>query len=442
MAVISLELNELNLHYVRKFVAIGKLPGFAKLLKEKQVFETVSESGYPYLEPWIQWPTVYSGKTYDEHQIFRLGDAVYKMQPQIWDKLEAEGVKVGALSPMNATNACKQPDFFIPDPWTNTGMTASPRAGKLYALIRDLVNDNASSDLSSFALARQLLPLAFPYLRGKSLVRNLGILPIALRHKWAKAGFLDSLLSDLFLSLMADNGTQFGSVFLNAAAHIQHHHTYDSAAYEGERRNPAWYSSAAETDADPLLFIYAVYDSIISQFLETGNRILITTGLSQVPNEREQYQYRIIDFDGFFVEVGLKDARIKPRMSRDFLLEFPTRAAAEAGIAVLNTVRCVGKPLFTIEDRGVTLFCQIGYFGPPEGLDAVSIGGTSGKHRGKFTLVSIENAIHQTIGYHIDSAIPVVGDPVRIPLTEVHERLYQAAVAAAAVAPTRVRQAA
>ncbi|WP_052223613.1 hypothetical protein [Novosphingobium malaysiense] len=442
MAVISLELNELNFHYIRKFVAGGKLKGFARLLAEKQVFETVSEADYPFLEPWIQWPTVYNGKAYEEHQIFRLGDAVYKAQPQIWEKLEVEGIKVGALSPMNAVNACNSPDFFMPDPWTATEITAGPRARKLYTLIRGIVNENASSGLSSFTLGRQLLPLALPYLRGNSLVRNLRLLPTALRHKWAKAAFLDSLLADVFLSLMIDNGTQYGSLFLNAGAHIQHHHIYDSVAYEGGRRNPRWYSSASENDLDPLLFVYGVYDDIVTQFLETGSRVIITTGLSQVPNEREHYQYRIVDFERFFAEVGLKDVSINPRMSRDFLLAFPTREAARDGLAALDTVQCAGKPLFTVEDRGTTLFCQVGYFGPPEGLDAVSIGGVNGKHRGKFTLVSIENGVHQTIGYHIDSAIPSLGNSIRIPLTEVHERLYQAGLAAATDGMGRVGRAA
>lgn len=427
MGTISLELNELNFHYVRKFVNCGELPGFAKLLADKQVFETISEAGYPYLEPWIQWPTIYSGKTYSEHQIFRLGDSVYKPQLQIWERLEAEGLSVGAISPMNAHNGCKSADFFLPDPWTNTAVTASPRVARLYELVRSVVNNNASSELSSFHLGRQLLPAAYPFLQGKSLASYVRVLPIALKHKWAKAGILDLLLSDLFLSLMAENKTQFASLFLNAGAHIQHHHTYDSSAYEGKRTNPSWYSSAADNDADPLLFIYKVYDDIVTRFLATGHRVLISTGLSQVPNEREHYQYRIIDFAGFFSEVGLDNAKIMPRMSRDFLLEFPTAADAQAGVEVLNSVTCGGKPLFTVEERGNTLFCQVGYFGPPKGLDLITINGLVGDYRNKFTLVSIENAIHQTIGYHIDSAIPSKGEPRRIPLTEVNGRLFNAA---------------
>lgn len=428
MAVISLELNELNFHYVEKFVELGKLPAFANLLSSNQIYETVSESGYPYLEPWIQWPTVYTGKTYAEHGVFRLGDSVTKENRQIWEELESQGLKVGAVSPMNAANRCVNPDFFLPDPWTNTAVTATDRTAKLYALVRDIVNDNASSDLSTIGLGRQILPLAFPYLRGKSLARYFRILPMAIKHKWAKAAFLDSLLADLFLSLVEDNGTQYGSLFLNAGAHIQHHHMYDSAVYDGERSNPTWYSSAAGRDVDPLFFIYDIYDGIISQFISTGHRILITTGLSQIPNEREHYQYRIVNFDEFFAAVGLSSVTIKPRMSRDFLLEFPNSGEAQEAIATLNTIQCQGRPLFTIEDRGAALFCQVGYFGAPDGLAQVEIGDVVQDFRSKLTLVSIENGIHQTKGYHVDTAIKTSGQKLRIPLTEVNQRLHRAAM--------------
>src|SRR3546814_6474437 len=81
----------------------------------------------------------------------------------------------------------------------------------------------------------------------------------------------------------------------------------------------------------------------------------------------------------------------QPRMSRDFLLEFPDRALAEKAIEALDKVRCAEAPLFTVEDRGTTLFCQVGYFGPPEGLKEVSIDGRVGDHSGDLVLVWIEN---------------------------------------------------
>jgi hypothetical protein len=257
---------------------------------------------------------------------------------------------------------------------------------------------------------------------------------MALRYKWAKAAFLDRLLADLFVSLWQKKKPGFASLFLNAGAHIQHHHTYDSAAYSGAKANPVWYSKAAETNVDPLLFIYQVYDEMVGEFLALKDmHLFITTGLSQVPNERDHYQYRIVDFEGFFSKVGLTGATIRPRMSRDFLLEFASSEAAQAALPVLEKVRVGEKPLFAVEERGETLFCQVAYFGKPEGLKQVSIDGVQGDFNSAFVLVSIENAIHQAIGYHIDTLAPK-GGAQRIPLTDVFDRLCSAALAAASPA--------
>jgi len=204
----------------------------------------------------------------------------------------------------------------------------------------------------------------------------------------------------------------------------------DCIAYQGEKANPGWYSKAAETDADPLLFIYQVYDGMVAEMMALKDtHLFITTGLSQVPNERDHYQYRIADFDGFFAKVGLAGATIRPRMSRDFLLEFASADEARAALPVLDTVRCGGKPLFAIEERGETLFCQVAYFGTPGGLRQITIAGAEDDLSAAFVLVSIENAIHQATGYHIDTLAPKQPQPQRIPLADVFDRLCKAALA-------------
>lgn len=434
MRVLSLELNELNFHFIKNFIAQGSLPGFAKLLRECDLVETDAGEVYPQLEPWIQWPTVYTGKTYAEHQLFRLGDVMYKDQPQIWDYLEARGVSVGAISPMNASNRCEDPAFFLPDPWTHAKIVAEPRAERLFTLLGKIVNDNASNDTSVAGFARQILPLALPYLSSRSIADYFRILPAALRYKWGKAAFLDRLLADLFVALWQKHKPGFASLFLNAGAHIQHHHTYDSTAYEGAKTNPSWYSKAAETGADPLLFIYQIYDSLVTELMALKDtHVFITTGLSQVPNERDHYQYRIVDFDGFFAKVGLSGATIRPRMSRDFLLEFADADTAKAALPVLDKVRVGGKPLFVIEERAETLFCQVAYFGKPDGLKQVSIDCIEGDMSKAFVLVSIENGIHQATGYHIDT-LAAMGGQQRIPLVDVFDRLCNAALSGGDVA--------
>src|SRR3546814_9208172 len=94
--------------------------------------------------------------------------------------------------------------------------------------ISDWSSDVFSSDLLSIAkLGPQLLPLALPYLSAGSIPKYLRILRMATQYKWAKAAFLDRLLTDMTFSLMRKHRPDYVSLFLNAGAHIQHHHMYD-----------------------------------------------------------------------------------------------------------------------------------------------------------------------------------------------------------------------
>src|SRR3546814_4848175 len=80
--------------------------------------------------------------------------------------------------------------------------------------------------------------------------------------------------------------------------------------------------------------------------------------------------------------------------------------------------------------RPDTLFPYTTLFrSPPEGLKEVSIDGRVGDHSGDFVLVSIENGIHQTIGYHLDTQVARTADEVSNPLVDVFGRLTAAALA-------------
>lgn len=74
------------------------LPGFKKLF-EKGITDTKSETEYENLEPWVQWPSVPTGKTYGEHKVFRLGDFINSTDEQFFEQVEKAGFSVGAVSP-------------------------------------------------------------------------------------------------------------------------------------------------------------------------------------------------------------------------------------------------------------------------------------------------------------------------------------------------------
>ena len=74
--IILLGLNELNFEYIASYCKKGYLPTFNRLINDYGYTQTTSESEYKLLEPWIQWVTVHTGQTYNEHKVFRLGDIV------------------------------------------------------------------------------------------------------------------------------------------------------------------------------------------------------------------------------------------------------------------------------------------------------------------------------------------------------------------------------
>ena len=85
MKTILLGLNELNFEYIKFYSNKGLLPNFKNIFTNYKIVETKSEDKYELLEPWIQWATVHTGKSFNEHQIFRLGDIVNSNEEQLFE---------------------------------------------------------------------------------------------------------------------------------------------------------------------------------------------------------------------------------------------------------------------------------------------------------------------------------------------------------------------
>lgn len=416
--LLQLELNEVNFEFVRAYGA-DLLPHLNGLISRHGMTETVSEKDYAHLEPWIQWVSAHTGKTYAEHQVFRLGDILARGElEQIWEQVEAAGYKVGAISPMNARNACVAPSFFVPDPWTASKVTGSPLIRRLYGAIAQMVNDNAQTRAEKSSLlwlGLGLLRFARPanYGRYASLVLS------ARKQPWARAMVLDLLLSDLFIAETRRSKADFASLFLNAAAHIQHHYMYNSAVYDGPFRNPGWYVDAG---ADPLLQVYQLYDRIVGQLLAAfpDHRLLIATGLHQDPYPELQFYWRLRDHAAFLRELGVPFARVEPRMSRDFVVLCDDSAQAAEANRILTTTRASDTlPLFEVDNRGDSLFVMLSY--PAEITPELTYTSGNRQFEGlaeKTAFVAIKNGGHNGTGYLVDTGGKAPEAPATIPITE------------------------
>jgi hypothetical protein len=404
--LIFVQLNEVNFdfveYYVRKY---NDLPAFASVLSTFQKMETRGEDAYEELEPWIQWVSAQTGKTYGEHGIFRLGDVVKAPDDlvQVFEVLEERGLRVGAISPMNARNLLKHPAYFIPDPWTDTPADASGFSTRLSAMLRQTVNENASGRISVGSVLTLLEAMVYSFsLRGTpDLIRAIAA---TLRQPWTKALVLDRLIHLVHLRLCQRQRPDVSFVFLNAGAHIQHHYMLNAEPAHARSRNPTWYVPA---DADPVRDMLKAYDRILGDYLElqkSGARVLIATGLTQVPYERVKFYYRLKNHFDFLKLIGTAPVRVLPRMTRDFEVEFANEAQAALAaeqLAVLTLERDSRLVFGEIDRRGTQVFITLTYPDEIRMNDTLVL--SNGDRLLDFgtmvTFVAIKNGMHSTRGF-------------------------------------------
>jgi hypothetical protein len=418
-------LNEVNFDFVKVYAGQGTLPHLARLIERHGVAETTSEKTYEELEPWIQWVTAHTGLTLDEHRVFRLGDIANHDFVQIWERLEEEGFRTGAISPMNAKNRLRNPAFFVPDPWTETESSAPAVLKRLYAGIRQAVNDNAQARLTPTTLV-SLLAGALRYARRANFRQYGSLMALTSKRPWTKAMVLDLLLADVFITEVQRTRPDFATLFLNAAAHIQHHYMFNSPAYKGNLRNPSWYISG---DKDPVREVYRLYDHILGQVLAVfpDVRLMIATGLHQVPHECVTFYWRLKNHETFLRKIGLPFRLVRPRMSRDFLVECHSEEEAARAGQLLSSARSEdGTRLFEVDNRGRDLFVTLDW--PNDiGFDfryVVDSHWFSGL-RDDVVFVAIKNGQHDGLGYFLDTGAEAENS-CRFPLAELPGRICAA----------------
>ncbi len=424
--LIFIELNEINFDIVRNYLDKGEMLAGFKALFANGITCTESESDYNNLEPWIQWPSIHTGRTYAEHNVFRLGDFVNSTKEQFFEQVEKAGFSVGAVSPMNASNNLKNPAYFIPDPWTKTPCDNSFFSKSITDAIIQAVNDNSQSKLTFKTIFN--LGLAFV-----ALVRPARYIPMAkyalnaLGKPWRKALFLDMLLHEIHKTLFKRKNPNFSTLFLNAGAHIQHHYFFNSSCVDSpELKNPAWY---LEKDHDPFLEMLKVYDEILTDLLGLPNtEIIVATGLSQKPYDQLKFYYRLKDHASFLKKVGVKFADVVPRMTRDFLVSFDTEEQALKAeqqlskIFVNNEVKLFEE----IDNRGKDIFVVLTYPSEITEETIITISGKDLSLNDQVIFVAIKNGEHQSKGFaYFSDGVSEFAPPQGSHVAKIHNTVLQ-----------------
>ncbi len=395
-----IQFNEANFEIIQNYLKNhpNKFTNLEKILDSKTFQKTNSENEYQLLEPWIQWPSIYTGLKAKDHNIFRLGDIEKNSElKNLFHDIDEEGITSGFICPMNLLNDFKYCHYFIPDPWTRTKVTGNLFHKSLYKTLSFSVNNNSSGKIgfknllvfavsvimySKFKFWPNLIKLTY-----KALVK---------KQKWAKALFLDLFIHNFNLSLKNKYNPNISVVFFNSFAHIQHHYFLNSKFSTSLNKNPNWYIKSKD---DPIYDAITIFDQIFKDYIDSNHKIFLATGLSQSPANKPVFYYRLNDHREFLNKFGILTGDIIPRMTRDFTINFKNKEEAKESEERLNNILLNGKSIFDIDNRGDSLFVILKY--PDEITDKDYFNNESIKEKASenVSFVAIKNGIHNQTGY-------------------------------------------
>lgn len=398
--IVLVQLNEINFDIVQKYLREKSLNNFKKI--NDNILTTTSEKEYSLLEPWIQWHSAYTGLDASEHKVFRLGDVEkfnYK-HDQIFEIIEKKGFKVGAICPMNLKNKCNSPAYFISDPWTKTKNSNDKMSKVIYEVLEDTINNNASSKIAIKNILKLFL-IFLIFVRIKKYILFFNVFIKSIKKKWFRSIFLDLLINEIHLNYFKRLKPNFSSVFFNAGAHIQHHYFFNCKTFiNQEDKNPEWY---IKKNDDPLKDLIDYYEIILDDYMKMEKeniQIIICTGLSQIPNQKKEFYYRLKNHCDFLKKLNINFEKVLPRMSRDFLIEFKDDIHLENAIKTLSNLKIKNKNLFgVIEKRNLNLFITLTYPDELEKNDIVKYNNIELKLYDETVFVAIKNGKHFEKGY-------------------------------------------
>tara|TARA_B100000989_G_scaffold298822_1_gene290220 strand:+ start:1826 stop:3145 length:1320 start_codon:yes stop_codon:yes gene_type:complete len=405
LKLLFIQLNEINFEIAERYILASKAKfrNLRKIKKYYRNFLTHAEDEYNNLEPWIQWPSIHLGKSFDQHEIFRLGDIKsHPNQKQLFETLEDEGFSIGAISPMNADNRLKNPAYFISDPWTDTPSDPSGFSKRVSSMLKQTVNDNAKGGLTTKSIFT-IFEIFFKTLNYKNSLYLIKLILSSLLNPWKKSLVLDYLIHLAHMYLLKKKEPNFSSVFFNAGAHIQHHYFFNTKHIKNLPTNPKWYVNPS---SDPIEDMLDIYDRIIGDYLnfsEKGCQILIATGLRQVPYNKAKFYYRLKEHTFFLNKIGVKFLKILPRMTRDFEIIFTNDNDLIIAKKILEKIKSKKDNLsiFTeIEERKKSLFVTLTYPNEINKSDNLVVNeNLELNFFDEVIFVAIKNGMHDTNGY-------------------------------------------
>ena len=368
--LLLLEFNELCPHLLEKWMGEGKLPNFQRFYSDSQAYITEADAEPPALEPWIQWYSVHTGLSYDQHHVFRLTDGSDAGHPDMWQIVREAGLKTGNFSSMNAKGYAAERSFYLPDPWCTTERSYPEELEAFRRFVSQRVQEytNPTKAAAATSTASFIAFLATHGIRPRTVTdicKQLFADTFLNRTtSWRRVVVLDWIQRDVFLHYYRKYKPDLATFFLNSTAHLQHAYWRFMEPEQFEVKPDL---AQVRIYRDAIFFGYRNMDRLLGDFFELekdGVTLVLLSTLSQRPFTKYealggQHFYRPRDVDNLLSRIGVRHTSVKPVMAHQYVLQFDTVEEQERAYELLTDVTSDGDQVFLV-DRNVDLTLFIG----------------------------------------------------------------------------------
>ena len=320
---IILQLNELNFSQITNFAKKYNLSNLDKVMSDYSSCNT--EKKYELLEPWIQWSSFYTGKYYDEHKIFKIGDTENSNLNFFPDEISNK-YSVASFFSMNLPKLSKKSLFFA-DPWINY-KSNNRFINFVQNNLSFFVNNNSNKKISIKYYINLLLIILY-FFKFKKLKIYAKLIINSLKLKYFRAILFDFISFEIFNYYFAKYNFDLSLVFINGGAHIQHHHLL-----EFDQNNDSMIPD------DPFSNYLKYLDTFLGDFINKKDcNLLLISGLSQKIIEEPQLYYRLKNHKNFLKMIDIKFVKVQTLMSRDFNIFFENNNELSKALEKLKSLR-------------------------------------------------------------------------------------------------------
>lgn len=369
-SVILIEFNELTPKLIDKFIGSGHLPNFQRFYRESLVYVTDAEEEGNNLNPWVQWVTVHSSLSAQEHGITELSEG-HKLQTKaVWDILSETGLRVFVCGSMNARYDKPLNGCLLPDPWS-TGLSSFPEGefDSYYKFVRFAVQEHTNqaaspSKLDVFKFLTYMATHGLSFHTTSFILKQIWTEKTTRKFHWKRAAVLDRLQWDIFAHYYRRLRPDFSTFFLNSTAHFQH-------AYWRDMEPEIFSVKPTDGDRseyrDAILYGYQNMDDLLGRILRLAGpetTLIFCTGLSQQPYLKYEsaggrHYYRLKAPGLLTSRLGIEGKfTYHPVMAEQFCLRFETPEDAVKAGETLNRYRVGDQNAFYSERHDSDLMVQ------------------------------------------------------------------------------------